>query len=198
MRNFCTVGDSFPREASLYFLFCIRRFTGERPNMKYVEVTADAGSADTVSVIAESHESADFRVSLIGDDVLQAMRLLVADDKLQLVLDSLQKVLGAQDTARIVVLPVEIALPHSSEAGRKEEDAAVTARESLYNGGEKNARLDLNFLVLVFLSTIVAAIGLIESNVAVVIAPLLSLNLAFGLGTALGDAALMRKHVTST
>lgn len=139
--------------------------------MKYVEVTADAGSADTVSAIAESHESADFRVSLIGDDGLQAMRLLVADDKLQLVLvlDSLQKVLGAQDTARIVVLPVEIALPHSSEAGRKEEDAAVTARESLYNGVEKNARLDLNFLVLVFLSTIVAAIGLIESNVAVVI-----------------------------
>lgn len=43
-----------------------------------------------------------------------------------------------------------------------------------------------------------AAIGLIESNVAVVIgamviAPLLGPNLAFGLGTALGDASLMRK-----
>ncbi|MHB1053970.1 MAG: hypothetical protein ACYCZT_13030 [Thiobacillus sp.] len=99
--------------------------------MKYVEVIANAGSADTVSAIAESHESADFRVSVIGDDGLQAMRLLVADDKLQRVLDSLQKVLGAQEAARIVVLPVEIVLPQSSEAGRKKEDAAVTARESL-------------------------------------------------------------------
>ncbi|MDP2031369.1 MAG: hypothetical protein Q8K12_17175 [Thiobacillus sp.] len=105
--------------------------------MKYIEVIAGAGRADTVSAIAESHESADFRVSLIGEDGLQAMRLLVPDDKLQQVLDSLQKVLGAQDAARIVVLPVEIALPKDSELGRKEEDAAVTARESLYNGVEK-------------------------------------------------------------
>ena len=49
-------------------------------------------------------------------------------------------------------------------------------------------------MVLVFLSTVVAAIGLIENNVAVVIgamviAPLLGPNLAFGLGTALGDIA---------
>ncbi|MGV8991079.1 MAG: hypothetical protein ACOH1Q_06715 [Thiobacillus sp.] len=99
--------------------------------MKYVEVIADAGNADTVSAIAESHESADFRVSVIGEDGLQAMRLLVPDDKLQQVLDSLQKVLGAQEAARIVVLPVEIALPQDSELGRKEEDAAVTVRESL-------------------------------------------------------------------
>lgn len=57
--------------------------------------------------------------------------------------------------------------------------------------------------MLVVLSTIVAAIGLIESNVAVVIgamviAPLLGPNLAFGLGTALGDISLMRKSALTT
>jgi uncharacterized hydrophobic protein (TIGR00341 family) len=168
--------------------------------MKYVEVVADAGSADTVSAIAEKHEVADYRVGAVGEDGLQPMRLLVADDKLQPVLDSLQTLLGVQTSARIVVLPVEIALPKPSEEERKEEDAATAARESLYEGVEKNARLDLNFIVLVSLSTVVAAIGLIESNVAVVIgamviAPLLGPNLAFGLGTALGDGALMRKSV---
>jgi uncharacterized hydrophobic protein (TIGR00341 family) len=168
--------------------------------MKYVEVVADAGSADTVSAIAEKHEVSDCRAGVAGDDGLQPMRLLVADDKLQPVLDSLQTLLGAQPSARIVVLPVEIALPKPSEEERKEEDAATAARESLYDGVEKNARLDRNFIVLVFLSTVVAAIGLIESNVAVVIgamviAPLLGPNLAFGLGTALGDVSLMRKSV---
>lgn len=168
--------------------------------MKYVEVVADAGCADTVSAIAEKHEVADYRVGAVGEDGLQPMRLLVADDKLQPVLDSLQTLLGVQTSARIVVLPVEIALPKPSEEERKEEDAATAARESLYEGVEKNARLDLNFIVLVSLSTVVAAIGLIESNVAVVIgamviAPLLGPNLAFGLGTALGDGALMRKSV---
>ena len=171
--------------------------------MKYIEIVADAGSSDTVSAIAESHTAADFRLGVICEDGLQAMRLLVADDKLQSVLDSLQKVLGAQDAARIVVLPVEIALPKSSDEARKEEGAAMAARESLYSGVEKSARLDLNFIVLVFLSTVVAAIGLIENNVAVaigamVIAPLLGPNLAFGLGTALGDVTLMRKSVLTT
>ncbi len=60
------------------------------------------------------------------------------------------------------------------------------------------ARLDLNFFLLVVLSTIVAAIGLIENDVAVVIgamviAPLLGPNLALSLGTALGDVTLMRQ-----
>ena len=171
--------------------------------MKYVEVVADAGSADTVSAIADKHEVADYRAGVVGEDGLQPMRLLVADDKLQPVLDSLQTLLGAQPAVRIVVLPVEIALPKPSEEERKEEDAATAARESLYDGVEKNARLDLNFLVLVFLSTVVAAIGLIENSVAVVIgamviAPLLGPNLAFGLGTALGDVSLMRESVLTT
>jgi uncharacterized hydrophobic protein (TIGR00341 family) len=166
--------------------------------MKYVEVVTDAGNADTVSAIAEKHEASDFRLGIVGGDGMQPIRLLVADDKIQSVLDSLQTLLRSQPTARIIVLPVEIALPKPSEEELKEEDAAITAREALYAGVEKNARLDLNFVVLVLLSTVVAAIGLIESNVAVVIgamviAPLLGPNLAFGLGTALGDISLMRK-----
>ncbi len=168
--------------------------------MKYVEIISDAGSADSVSAIADTHKVADYRLGVIGEDGLQVMRLLVADDKLQTVLDALQTLLGAQPATRIVVLPVDIALPKPSEEERKDEDAATAARESLYDGVEKNARLDRNFIVLVFLSTVVAAIGLIESNVAVligamVIAPLLGPNLAFGLGTALGDVSLMRKSV---
>jgi uncharacterized hydrophobic protein (TIGR00341 family) len=171
--------------------------------MKYVEVVVDAGSTDTVSAIAKKFEASDFRAGKVGEDKMRPMRLLVADDKIQLVLDSLQKILGTQPSARVVVLPVEIALPKPSEEERKEEDSAVEAREALYEEVEKNARLDLNFAVLVVLSTIVAAIGLIESNVAVVIgamviAPLLGPNLAFGLGTALGDISLMRKSALTT
>jgi uncharacterized hydrophobic protein (TIGR00341 family) len=171
--------------------------------MKYVEVVAEQGSADTVSAIAEKSESLDFRLGETGTDGMQSMRLLLDDDKIQSVLDSLQKILHTQPSARVVVLTVEIALPIPSEKERKEEDAAVEAREALYEEVEKNARLDVNFAVLVVLSTIVAAIGLIESNVAVVIgamviAPLLGPNLAFGLGTALGDISLMRKSALTT
>jgi len=171
--------------------------------MKYVEVVADEGSSRTVSAIADKFKVSDFRLGPVGADGMQAMRLLVADDKIQSALDALQSVLVAQPFARIVILPVEVALPKPPEAERKKEDSATAAREALYDGVEKNARLDQNFIVLVILSTAVATIGLIENDVAVVvgamvIAPLLGPNLAFGLGTALGDISLMRKAALTT
>lgn len=171
--------------------------------MKYIEVVADAGSTDTVAAIADKLELADIRHGEVSEDGRQTTRLLVTDDKLQSALDHLQKLIGKQPSAKIVVLDIEIALPKPTEEEREDEDAAVAAREALYEEVEKNSRLDLNFAILVFLSTIVAAIGLIENNVAVVIgamliAPLLGPNLAFGLGTALGDMALMRKSALTT
>jgi uncharacterized hydrophobic protein (TIGR00341 family) len=171
--------------------------------MKYVEVVADIGSVRTVSGIAAKCEALDLRLGTVGEDGMQSMRLLVADDKVQFVLDALQTILEAQPFARIVVLPVEMSLPKGTEDERKKEASAIAAREVLYDSVGKNARLDTNFLVLVVLSTAVAAIGLIENNVAVVIgamviAPLLGPNLAFGLSTALGDIDLMRKSVLTT
>lgn len=83
--------------------------------MKYVEVVVDAGSTDTVSAIAKKFEASNFRASKVGEDKMRSMRLLVADDKIQPVLDYLQKILGIQPSARVVVLPVEIALPKPSE-----------------------------------------------------------------------------------
>ena len=171
--------------------------------MKYVEVIADEGSASTVAAIAEKVSAYDFRLGIVSEDGMQAMRLLVADDKVQSTLDVLQNVLGAQPYAHIVVLPVEVALPRPQAEKEKEEKKATATREALYNEVEKNARLNLNYIILVMLSTIVAAIGLIENNVAIVIgamviAPLLGPNLAFALGTALGDTALMKKSGLTT
>jgi uncharacterized hydrophobic protein (TIGR00341 family) len=124
--------------------------------------------------------------------------MLIADDRLQSVLDALQNLLGAQHAARISVLPIEVALPEAPEEEEREEDQATEAREKLRSNVEKGARLNLNHIVLVVLSSVVAAIGLLEDSVAVVIgamviAPLLGPNLAFALGTALGDLALMRE-----
>lgn len=166
--------------------------------MKYVEIVADAGSSDTVSAIAEKVKAQDFRLGMVGEDSLQQMRLLVSDDKLQWVLDASQNILGAQPYARIVVLGVEASLPRPKKEEGKQEESITAAREAIYEKVEQNARLDLNYLVLVMLSTVVAAIGLLENNVAViigamVIAPLLGPNLALSLGTALGDISLVRK-----
>lgn len=170
--------------------------------MKYVEVVADAGSSNTVMAIAEKSKAQDCRLGVVGQDGLQQMRLLVSDDKLQWVLDALQHVLGAQPSARILVLGVEASLPRPKQEKGGSEDSITSAREAIYEKVNRNARLNLNYLVLVVLSTVVAAIGLIENNIAVVIgamviAPLLGPNLALSLGTALGDINLVRKSAAT-
>lgn len=168
--------------------------------MKLIEIVASEGNVDTVSAIAEKHKVHHFRSGAEGD--AQWMRLLVDDHQIQAVLDTLQGVLGAQPGARILVMPVDVALPRPTE-GKETKNPAITAREALYSEVEKNARPDVNFFVLVALSTVVAAIGLIENNVAVVIgamviAPLLGPNLALAFGAALGDLPLMRKSLKTT
>ena len=170
--------------------------------MKYVEIIADAGSFDTVAAIAEQADAADLRATPPDESGVQWMRLLVRDDHLQDVLDTLQHALGSQADARISVLSIDIALPRQQDADEKDEDTAVAARESLHAEVARGARLNTNYLVLVVLSTVVAAIGLLEDSVAVVvgamvIAPLLGPNLAFALGTALGDARLIRESSLS-
>lgn len=170
--------------------------------MKVIEVVAEASSRDTVAAVGEKIKANDFRTGAVDEDGMQFMRLLVSDDKVQRALDLLQSVLGAQTCAHIVVLPVEVALPRQSEEESEQEDAAVAAREALYAGVERDARLGPNYVILVLLSTVVAAIGMLKDNIsaiigAMVIAPLLGPNLAFGLSTALGDLPLMRKAVGS-
>ena len=168
--------------------------------MKIVEVAASKGHIDTVTGIADQNEVRDRRLGAEDADGRQVVRMLVADEQTQKVLDALEGYLKSDPEARILVIPVEASLPRPTiseeEMQRHKARALAITREELYDDTEKNARLDSTFLVLVFLSTIVAAIGLIEDNVAVVIgamviAPLLGPNIALALGTALGDTALM-------
>lgn len=171
--------------------------------MKYVEVVAHSGVSSTVSAIAEKFEAQDFRLGAVAKDGTQAMRLVVNDEALQGVLDALQNLLSTSKDTRVLVLPVEVSLPKPKGAEeQKKKDSATATREALYESVEKGARLDVNYLVLVILSTIVAAIGIIENDIAVVIgamviAPLLAPNLALSLGTALGDIHLLRKATWS-
>lgn len=168
--------------------------------MKLVEVVADAGGVDTVAGIAEKHDAKDFRLGHKDEDGRQAMRMLVDDAQAQAVLDALQSVLGAQPKARVAVIALEAVLPKPELPEKDEMESAGATREALYESVQKSARLDVNFVVLTALSTLVAAIGLVEDNVAVVIgamviAPLLGPNLALALGTSLGDVPLMRRSL---
>ena len=70
-------------------------------------------------------------------------------------------------------------------------------REELYEDIKNGARLSRVYMTMVALSTVVAAIGLNQNSVAIiigamVIAPLLGPNVALSLGITLGDLSLLR------
>ena len=176
--------------------------------MKIIEVIADASYQDIVTTIGEQHEARDCWVGPKGEDGRCIVRLLVGDSKRQEVMDALQGTLSNSPTARILVTAVEAALPReeapeNDAAKKKEESTTATTREELYNSIEKNARLNSTYVILVVLSTIVVAIGLLKDNVAVVIgamviAPLLGPNIALALAAALGDTGLMWKSLKTS
>ena len=169
--------------------------------MKIIEVIAPVAHCDTIQGIAKHYEVRNFRRGAESEDGECVYRMLVQDEKRQQVMDALQGALLTQEGVNIIVIPVDVALPRPEvdDAEQQAKHKAAT-REELYDDVSKGAQLDGNYLLLVFLSTIVAAIGLIEDNVAVVIgamviAPLLGPNIALALGTALGDTPLMAKSL---
>ncbi|MCB1734700.1 MAG: TIGR00341 family protein [Gammaproteobacteria bacterium] len=165
--------------------------------MKMIEVISDPGHEDTLRGIAEQKAAVDFWACPSIEEGRQSARFLVRAEQAQELIDAVHQVTGTDERFRILVTPVEATLPKPAEHDSKAQGAP---REALYMNIEKNARLDANYLILVALSTVVAAIGLMENNVAVVIgamviAPLLGPNLALALGSALGDISLIGRAV---
>jgi len=161
--------------------------------MRLIEIVADEGHTGTLSGIADQHTVTDFWWGAPAEDGRRSFRMLVNDRERQSVMDALQNIFSSSDGSRIVVLPVDTVLPRAQE---DEEHSAAVTREELYSQIEKGAHIDGNYLLLTVLSTVVAAIGLIEDNVAVVvgamvIAPLLGPLIALSFGSSLGDGKLV-------
>ena len=170
--------------------------------MRIIEIIADAGHHDTLAGIAEQHGVTDVWCGRPGIDGRQVLRMLVDDKSRQGVLDAMQAVLGSDGNARIIIQPVDAVLPRPEQEQPPAEkvSSTQTTREELYEKIERGARLDSNFLLMVALSTIVASIGLIENNVAVivgamVIAPMLGPNISLAFATSLGDNELIWKSL---
>ena len=167
--------------------------------MKIIEVVVHRELFNTIQNIGKEYGALDqWSVRSAGEDNRYVLRLLVDDKKRQDILDALQNRIESGEVTRIVVLPVEATLPQieTNDTLDKQSSSRGITREELYYNVSKDAELSGNFLLLVFLSTVVAAIGLIENNVAIVIgamviAPLLGPNIALALATALGDTPLM-------
>jgi len=147
-------------------------------------------------------------------DRLALVRVLLSGEHTEEVCDRLEGRFASHEGFRVLLLPVEATIPRLPEAQPAEEAPAAAdqppaakrpriSREELYADIGETVRPSMVYLVMVILSAVVAAIGLLRDNVAIligamVIAPLLGPNVALALATTLGDVALARRAVAVT
>ncbi|NJO56457.1 MAG: TIGR00341 family protein [Rhodospirillales bacterium] len=173
--------------------------------LKIVEIIGPRGRADTVASMAEHHNAIRCDIFYpIDDRERECIRILTAVAERQAMIDGIAQIYAGCDDWRLTILPVDGTRPKvgekeansTDESDRKEGKSVSATREELYNAIGSNATINANFIVLVMLSTIVSAIGLLQNDTAVVIgamviAPLLGPNLAFSFAATLGDWLLM-------
>lgn len=140
-------------------------------------------------------------------DTLLLLRVLTSAEMTENVMDALEKRFSGVDEFRLILLPVEACVPRPppepdktgadslDTRNGKSQSALRISREELYAEVTDGAKTTHVFIAMVVLSSIVAAIGLMRDNVAVligamVIAPLLGPHVALALATTLGDSAL--------
>jgi uncharacterized hydrophobic protein (TIGR00341 family) len=118
-------------------------------------------------------------------------------------LDRLHERLADRGGLLVLVQPLDGVLPrpHASPLADVRADtssSAAVSREEVYASIADTAQFDRVYAALVVLASVVAGIGLARDNTAAVIgamvvAPLLSPNMALALGMVLGDGQLIRR-----
>ena len=133
------------------------------------------------------------------------VRVLVDADKTENLSDTLSEKFSSADGFRILLFTIEATLPQpeikedeEEQKQQKEEESLKVgriSREELYADVTSGSDLSQVYISLVILSTVVAAVGLMRDDVAViigamVIAPLLGPNVSMALSVTLGDMQL--------
>ena len=176
--------------------------------LRMVEIFAPSEEMERIGQVLEEHRASDSWHDRLSEGRV-LIRVFLPAERTEALLDVLGKRFATVEGFRVVLLPVVASLPRPAEAAGEderervdEEDAARpslrVSREELYTAITDAVRLSRVYIVLVALSAVVAAVGILRDNVAViigamVIAPLLGPNVGLSLATALGDMRLARR-----
>jgi len=179
--------------------------------LRLIEIFLPVDEKDRIQKLLKDHKVlGSWQQELSEGKIL--IKLLLPAEETGAVLDLLEKHFSLLQTEdfRIILLPVEASIPRpqpeevppdhkeSQPEPKLESKIAGISREELYADIQGGAKLSWGFIVLILLSSIVAAIGILRGNVviiigAMVIAPLLGPNVALSFATTLGDIKLARR-----
>jgi len=142
------------------------------------------------------------------------VRVLADADHAETIIEALEEKFADSENFRIILMEVKATSP-PVETPEKAPGDAIEKDEAQKPSPERIACLELveklaggveisrNYVLNVVLSVVVATVGLVRGNTAIiigamVIAPLLTPNMALSLATTLGDAKLARRALKAT
>jgi uncharacterized hydrophobic protein (TIGR00341 family) len=188
-----------------------REITGPVVSLRLLEVNVPNEALDQFPGLLDEHDLLHCWISGPGDPG-GLVRILLDSADTEAVSDVLVGRFGQQEGFRLALIKVEATVPAAPEpepepepkAGDGQEDRDKksprrglrrVSREELYTDIGQASRLSPVFIMMVVLSTIVAAVGLMRGDLAIVIgamviAPLLGPNIGLSLAAALGDREL--------
>ena len=175
--------------------------------LRLMEIVLPAGEAlDMEAVLQDRTVLGRWKDLLPGDR--SVWHLLLPAGEAEAIMDRVEQRFPGRDDFRVVLLPVEGVLPRppadpepaagTGPPGAERKNPGRVSREELYTEVAEGLETSAGSLVMVVLSAVVAAVGLLRNDLAViigamVIAPLLAPNVALSLATTLGDMALARR-----
>ena len=174
--------------------------------LRLMEIFLPENDAGTIKELFENETTLDYWQEESSDGSV-LIKLLISAEKTEKVLDRLEGKYGGRKGFRVILLHVEATIPRVEEiediTNTKAEETIQNpedekdhqervSREELYADIVDSVKLSKNYLTLAVISSIIAAVGLMQNSVAIiigamVIAPLLGPNVGLALATTLAD-----------
>jgi len=174
--------------------------------IQIIKIITEPKFAEKLQDLVQKQDVIEVWKNLDKDSNRFFMNIVIMPENIQKMLDKIETTVQARTSnSHILVLPVTAAISPEVKKFAKKRHKIISretpvTREELYHKIILGTKLDTDFMLLILLSTVVAAIGLLENNItvvvgAMVIAPLLGPNLAMVLAMTLGDQKLMRRSM---
>lgn len=175
--------------------------------LRFIEIYHPQGKADEIELLLKDLPILETWHDHLTDNNESVTKVLLKSKNVDSILNTLDSFFSSDRNMRIVIIPVEATLPRPEG---QEEDELKTAgaekspqrisMEELYQKMYNVSGISKKYIIMAALASIVAAIGLLKNDVAViigsmVIAPLLAPNMALSLATTLADLQLAKKAV---
>jgi uncharacterized hydrophobic protein (TIGR00341 family) len=179
-------------------------------SLRQIELFLPKASADQVEGLLENQSVEAIWQSPISEEKT-LVKIILSSQQAEEAIDTLSSHFSSLEDFRIILLPVSAYLPHSLESESSDEEdknplpeveldpqGARLNRQELQQQIDRDLELNLQHIVMLLISAIIAAIGLLRDDStiiigAMVIAPLLGPNMGLSLATTLGDMTLAKK-----